>query len=400
MIAWRYFRRPTDRLVSAAGLASLLGLVIGVLSLVVSMALMTGYRLDLERKLRAGNSEIFLYSFRGPIEELESILRTVRATPGVGTASPVIFQQALVSSELSPGGEQVMLKGVDPARAAHSQMLARIIGPGFAIDSETPGLALGAYLAKRLRVKQGDALTLTVATKRGDGIMPRSRAFLVSNVYETGFHEFDSTWCFLDIADARELFDMQGSANLIEIDLADGAGLDETAAAVNHATRDQFAVTTWKQMNGQLFSLLKTQQFILFIVLGLIVFVSTFNIVSMLVMTAHEKRQEIGILTSMGAPRSLIRQIFVWYGLLVGLGGTAIGIGIGVVACWVLTRYELISFGPEIAQVYFVSSIPFVTRPLDLALIATFTVTVSLFASLIPSARAARLSPIDALRHE
>lgn len=293
-----------------------------------------------------------------------------------------------------------MIKGVDPARAAHSRMLARIIGPGFAQQDATPGLALGNHLAKRLRVNPGDALTITVATRRGEGIMPRSRAFVVSNVYETGFHEFDSAWCFLGIDDARELFEMQRSANLIEIDLSEGANLDKVAAAVATATGDQFAVTTWKQMNGQLFSLLKMQQFILFIVLGLIVFVSTFNIVSMLVMTAHEKRQEIGILASMGAPASLIRRIFVWYGLLVGIGGTAIGIGIGVAACWVLTKYELISFGPEIAQVYFVSSIPFVTRPLDLALIATFTVSVSLLASLIPSARAARLSPIDALRHE
>jgi lipoprotein-releasing system permease protein len=399
MIAWRYFRRPTDRLISAAGLASLLGLVIGVLSLVVSMALMTGYRLDLEEKLRAGNSEIFLYSFTGPIENLDSTLGSVRATPGVAAASPVIFHQALVASELSPGGEQVMLKGVDPGRAAHSSMLSRIVGPGFSHDG-AEGVALGHHLAKRLRVKPGDALTVTVATRRGDGIMPRARSFVVASVYETGFHEFDASWCFLDIDDARALFDMQGSANLVEIDLVAGADLDATAATVAATTGEKFAVTTWKQMNGQLFSLLKMQQFILFIVLGLIVFVSTFNIVSTLVMTAHEKRQEIGILASMGAPQSLIRRIFIWYGLLVGIGGTAIGIGIGVVACRILTKYELISFGPEIAQVYFVSSIPFVTRPLDLALIAAFTVTVSLLASLIPSARAARLRPVEALRHE
>lgn len=399
-IAWRYFRRPTDRLVSAAGLASLLGLVIGVLSLVVSMALMTGYRLDLEEKLRAGNSEIFIYSFRGPIASLESTLQSVRSSPGVGAASPVVFQQALVSSELAPGGEQVMLKGIEPGRAAHSPMVARIAASGFAETGGAPGIALGHHLAKRLRVAKGDALTVTVATRQGDGIMPRSRAFVVANVYETGFHEFDSSWCFLALDDARELFDMKGSANLVEVDLAPGAGLDQTAKAVATATGDDFAVTTWRQMNGQLFSLLKMQQFILFIVLGLIVFVSTFNIVSTLVMTAHEKRQEIGILASMGATPSLIRRIFVWYGLLVGIGGTALGIGIGVVACHVLTKYELISFGPEIAQVYFVSSIPFITRPLDLVMIAAFTIAVSLLASLIPSARAARLRPVEALRHE
>jgi lipoprotein-releasing system permease protein len=402
MIAWRYFRRPTDRLVSAAGLASLLGLVIGVLSLVVSMALMTGYRLDLEKKLRAGNSEIFLYSFRGPIEELDSTLKTIRESGGVAAASPVIFHQALVASESSPGGEQVMLKGIDPARATRSPMMQRIIGTGLrtAGSDGEPGIAVGHHLAKRLRIAKGDALTVTVATKHGEGVLPRSRGFIVANVYETGFHEFDSSWIFLDLDSARALFEMHGSANLIEIDLTTGADLDATAATVASATGDRFAVTTWKQMNGQLFELLKMQQFVLFIVLGLIVFVSTFNIVSTLVMTAHEKRQEIGILASMGATQSLIRRIFVWYGLLVGIGGTAIGIGLGVVVCWVLTRFELVSFGPEIAQVYFVSSIPFVTRPSDLAIIAAFTITVSLLASLIPSARAARLRPVEALRHE
>lgn len=402
MIAWRYFRRPTDRLVSAAGLASLLGLVIGVLSLVVSMALMTGYRLDLEKKLRAGNSEIFLYSFRGPIEGLESMLETIRKSPGVAAASPVIFHQSLVASEGSPGGEQVMMKGIDPSRAARSPMMQRIIGNGLrgAGNDDAPGIAVGHHLARRLRLQQGDALTVTVATKSGEGVMPSSRGFIVASVYKTGFHEFDASWVFLDLDSARELFDMQGSANLIEIDMTAGADLDATAAAVAAATGERFAVTTWKQMNGQLFELLRMQQFVLFIVLGLIVFVSTFNIVSTLVMTAHEKRREIGILASMGATRSLIRRIFVWYGLLVGIGGTAIGIGLGVVVCWILTRFELVSFGPEIAQVYFVSSIPFVTRPLDLAVIASFTIVVSLLASIIPSARAARLQPVDALRHE
>jgi lipoprotein-releasing system permease protein len=153
-------------------------------------------------------------------------------------------------------------------------------------------------------------------------------------------------------------------------------------------------------MNQQLFSLLKLQQVALFIVLGLIVFVSMFNIVSTLVMTVHEKRQEIGILGSMGATPRLVRRVFVGYGLIVGSAGTLTGLTLGSIICWILTRWELISFGPEIAEVYFVSSIPFVTRPFDLGVIAAFTMTISLLASLLPSFRASRLTPVDALRHE
>jgi len=139
---------------------------------------------------------------------------------------------------------------------------------------------------------------------------------------------------------------------------------------------------------------------VLFIVIGLIVFVSTFNIVSTLIMTVHEKRREVGILTSMGARQLMISRIFLWYGTMVGIVGTVTGVILGVVICWIITRFQLVSFPPEIAEVYFVSSIPFVTRGIDIAIIAAFSIVVSFLATIIPSLRAAGLNPIAALRRE
>jgi lipoprotein-releasing system permease protein len=402
LIAWRYIRRPTDKLVSAVGIVSIFGLVIGVMALVISMALMTGYRRDLQRKLLGGNAEIFVYSIGGPIADTARLLSIVRGVPGVGEASPVLFQHALVTTEQNTTGSEVMVKGFDPSRRKTSEMLAKIVGPLGRFESEEGenGVAVGRYLADRLGVKQGMSISMTVPSDGGHSFLPRSASFVVTNVFSTGFFEYDARWLFIDLHEAERLAGTPGTANLVEVQLQPGASIDAVVSEIGRRTDHRFAVSDWREMNRQLFSMLKIQQLVLFIVIGLIVFVSTFNIVSTLIMTVHEKRREIGILTSMGAGQRTVRLVFIWYGTMVGVAGTVIGIVVGALVCWIITEFKVVSFPPEIAEVYFVSSIPFITRWRDLAIIGAFSIVVSFIATVIPSMRAARLNPVDALRHE
>jgi lipoprotein-releasing system permease protein len=281
-------------------------------------------------------------------------------------------------------------------------MLGRIVGPRgtFETAEGDRGVAVGTYLAAKLGVKQGDAMSVTVAASDDEGFLPRTATFIVTNVFATGFHEFDARWLFVDLGEAQELVGAGSAANLIEVKLQPGANIDTVVEEIERRTDRRFAVSDWREMNRQLFSMLQIQQLVLFIVIGLIVFVSTFNIVSTLIMTVHEKRREIGILTSMGAEPRMVRRVFIWYGTIVGIAGTALGVGLGSLVCWIMTRYELLEFPPEIAEVYFVSSIPFVTRPSDLAIISVFSIAVSFAATIVPSMRAARLNPVEALRYE
>jgi len=308
-----------------------------------------------------------------------------------------------VTTERNSTGSEVMVKGIEPRRARSTPMIARIVGPHgrFDTDEGEAGVAVGQYLAKKLGVERGSSIAVTVPSDNSGSFMPRTQSFVVTNVFATGFYEFDARWLFIDLRDAERLLNAPHSANLVEVKLKDGASLDGAIAEIGkRIDHGRYGISDWRDLNRQLFQMLRFQQLVLFVVIGLIVFVSTFNIVSTLIMTVHEKRKEIGILSSMGAGQRLVRQIFLWYGTLVGFAGTATGVTLGVTICWVLTRFQLLSFPQEIAEVYYVSSIPFITRPIDVIVIALFALAVSFLATIVPSMRAARMNVVEALRHE
>ena len=219
-------------------------------------------------------------------------------------------------------------------------------------------------------------------------------------MFRTNFFEYDSEWVFVDREAARDLARFAAPANVVEAKLDSIDRTSEATAAIREALGEGFSVTDWRALNRSLFSALTVQKITLFLVIGLIVAVSTFNIVATLVMSVQERKRDIGILSALGSPPRLPERVFLRLGILLGGSGVAIGIGAGALACWVLTHFRLVRFPPEVAEIYFVSFVPFAVRGRDLAAIAAFSVAIIAAASFFPARRAARVDVAEALRYE
>lgn len=365
------------------------------MALVISMGLMTGYREDLERKILGGSSEVIVSSRTPELDQQDELLERLSALEPVDRVAPALFTQGLASTRTNINGRQVTIKGV-PHPSLPGPMTEKILGPR---DRPLEGVVLGHHLAERLGAAVGDTLRLTVPVRESSTVLPRGRDYPIVRIYETGFFEIDDSWIFADLDALRNLVGGAGGLQVLEIDLHDDAELTPSVNLISDTLGPAYTVTDLRNANRALFRQLDFLQFILFIVIGMIVFVSTFNIVSMLIMTIEEKGREVALLLTLGASRRFVRRAFVWFGTLVGLAGTLLGLGLGVLTSWVLTRWELVSFGPEIAEVYLVTHIPFVNRPSHLLIITLFTLLVAWLASWLTAIRASRIVPASALRH-
>jgi lipoprotein-releasing system permease protein len=407
-IALRYLRSRPSRLVSAVSLLSIAGIALGVAALVVAMGLLSGYRTEIREKLIGANAAVVVFPMiPGGDPDPAALERRVAAVRGVRATAPVIYDSGVIASAATPDGTDAVLKGIDAAAEARvSDLAAYLPDAASAITAgapgSPPGVAVGEELARRLDVKSGDEVTISVpdASGKPGRFAPRTGRFRVSKIFRTNFAEYDSEWVFVDREELRRLAGMAGRANVVEVALR---SLDDTsgaAAAIGAAAGNGYSVSDWRSMNGGLFSALVIQQTTLFLLIGLIVAVSTFNVVATLVMTVQEKRRDIGVLATLGAEPRFFSSVFVWLGSLLGAAGVLAGVVFGVVICVVATRLRLLSFPPGVAEIYFVSYIPFVVRARDLAAIVGFSAIVINFATRVPARRAARLDIAESLRYE
>lgn len=396
IIAWRFLSGAKSRLLDGTARAALLATALGVAAMVIAMALMTGYSEDLQAKLVGDNAAVGAYPLGKGAEPLSrQALAALAAIPGVTRVGRVAYGEGLLASEATEQGVEVTLRGVEPGAASHARPDQLLPG-----EDGLPGAVLGHELARTLGVATGDVVRLTALGFAQGRPRFRYQTLAVRGTFASGFSEFDSAWAEVERGLVERLTGREGTTALYELRLADPARAAEVAGEAEAILGPDYLVTDWRHLNRELFSALLLQKRWLFIVLGLVVAVSTFNVASTLVVMVRERMRDIGALAAMGlAPRRLAA-VFVLCGCLLGGLGTLAGIAVGSLVAWVLTTFRLIRFGAEVAAIYFIDAVPFRVEVGDLLAIAGWSLLLTLAACLFPALHAARVEPSRALRYE
>jgi lipoprotein-releasing system permease protein len=402
-VAQRYLRSPNrPAVLRLVTLFSVIGVAAGVSTLVVSLAMNTGFRETLEDRLLAVTSHVSLTRPGGSgIHDYQALARRLSAIPGVKSATPAVYQTVLLSFTGQSRG--IVTKGIDPVTEAKNDEALRKLADGkldlSADEDGVEGLVIGKQLAGDWKISPGDYVTLMSPQGRLTpfGLLPRTRRFRIAGIFDSGFYDYDANWCFLSLTAAQELAGASDIVNVIEFRLNN----PELAPRVAEGLKDQagagFSTTTWMEENRPLFRALRLEKLVTAIFIGLITFVAGLNILAVLSMTVTDKAKDVAVLLSMGARREQVRKIFLWQGITIGACGTLLGLLLGYTFSWTAGTYHWI---PLDSQVYAVSYVPFHPNLLDGLWISLVAMIISMGATLVPARAAARLLPVEILRFE
>ncbi|HTY63592.1 MAG TPA: FtsX-like permease family protein [Acidobacteriota bacterium] len=415
-IALRYLRaKRKQTMVSVISVISILGIAAGVMALVIALAFSAGFKEDVQQKILGATSAINLLRMdRTPMPQYEEVLQKVSGMPHVTGIAPAIFNQVLIAS--SSHNQGAALKGINPAwESKVSDFLSHVIeGDAHALDKrDATGVSLadaqprpldkiliGKEMSRALGVNVGD--TLKVIYPMGKltplGMTASEKTFRVAAIFESGLWDIDANWAYVHIDAARRLFSYpEGSALVLQFKIDDLENAEAIADSIRAKAGDAFTTTTWIELNKPLFSALKLERLVLFLTIGLIVFVASLNIVTTLIMMVLEKQGDIAILTAMGATGKTIQRVFMLQGLIIGLTGTVIGNVLGIGISWILDKYKLIRLE---AEIYSIPYVPFHIRGWDAVLISVTALAISYLATIYPARSAAKLDPVEVLRYE
>lgn len=405
-VAARYLRaKRRQAVIGMITVISVIGVAVGVASLIIAMAITTGMRRDLQNRLLSSTADVdLLRTMNDGIQNWEPLLQRLRKLPHVTAAAPGLYEPVLISRGANAGG--AMLKGIIPQdERTISHLLSHITAGSAAALShptapgDTPPLVIGYDLANTIGAKVGD--TVMVTSPQGDltpyGLIPKYQRFRIAGIFHSGFYQYDSSFGFIRLKTAQQLFSEPDVVSIISFKVDNIYNAGAISQEIQKAAGPGFTTSDWMQQNRALFGALQEEQIVTFIIIGLIVCVAALNILIALTMMVMEKTKDIAVLMSMGVEPGQIRRIFLLQGFLISVVGTFFGLILGYAISLLGQHYHFIHLS---AQVYSIDYLPFAPRIIDGIWVAALSLGVSLIATLYPSGSAARVLPAEALRYE
>jgi lipoprotein-releasing system permease protein len=406
MLSLRYLRaRRKEGFISIIASISFLGIMLGVATLIIVMAVMNGFRKELLGKILGINGHVLVQPLESPLTDWDAVAQRISGVAGVRLAAPIVEGQALASGAQASG---VLVRGIRAADLERLPSIARNIKQGTLEGfDEGQGLAIGRRLADQLSLRAGDNITLVAP--RGAvtpmGTTPRIKAYKIAAVFEIGMSEYDSAFVFMPLPEAQAYFNRNGDVTAIEVYIDNPDNVQNFRKPIADAAQRPIFMVDWRQRNATFFNALQVERNVMFLILTLIVLVAALNIISGLIMLVKDKGRDIAILRTMGATQGAIMRVFFVTGAAIGVVGTLLGVLVGTVVClniesirqfisW-LTATEL--FSPEL---YFLSRLPAEMSVGETVAVVLMALVLSFAATLYPSWRAARLDPVEALRYE
>jgi lipoprotein-releasing system permease protein len=407
-VAGRYLRaRRGERFVSVIAIFSLVGIALGVGTLIIVMSVMGGFKVDLLNRILGLNGHLGVYATTQPLTDYDADAATIRAIPNVVSATPVVDGQALLSANAGSSGGLVRGMRQQDLKALHAVSDHILDGSLDAFHGDN-AIAIGIGLANRYNLRPGSELTLISpqGAATAFGTVPRVRAYRVVAIFQVGMNEYDTSYVFLPLEAAQQFFQKQNAATQIEVMVKDPERVREVTTAIQRRLEGQsLRIIDWQQSNNSFFNAVKVEQNVMFLILTLIILVAAFNVISSLIMMVKDKTGDIAVLRTLGAERGAIMRIFLMCGASVGITGTFVGTVLGVLFCLnIQSIQEAVErltgtqvFNPE---VYYLTHLPAVLDWREVTQIVLMALLLSLLATLYPSWRAARTDPVEALRHE